>query len=215
MSEANAPSGAGRRIEPRLVVVTDRSVLSAGETLRRVERLARAARPFSVMVTLRDRELSAVERLAFGRELRAVCTAEKQRFQLNDRVDLAVLLDADGIHLPEAGVAAVDARRLLGPNAFVSRACHDPEGELEDGVDAWVLSPIFAERKGRAPLGVSALARLGARCRDRARVFALGGVSAENAPDALRAGAAGVVAVGAVLRTDEPEALLTALGIAV
>jgi thiamine-phosphate pyrophosphorylase len=213
----NGPGGALARAVPRLIAPTDRSVASASETLRRYEHVARAARPFSVMFQLRDRELAAVERLAFGRELRALCTAEEQWFQVNDRCDLAVLLAADGVHLAEASIAAEDARRVVGPAAFISRACHDPQRPLEEGVDAWVLSPIFAARKGRDGLGLEALARLRQRCRLRSdgaepSVFALGGVTATTAEPCLAAGAAGVVAIGAVLG-GEFEPLLEALGI--
>lgn len=211
---------APRVVAPRLIALTDRSLADGAETLRRFERLARAARPWSVMLTLRDRELPACERLAFGRALRAVCARERQWFQVNDRCDLAVLLAADGLHLAESSVSAADARRLVGPVTFVSRACHDPERPLEPGVDAWVLSPIFAERKGRAALGLSAVTRLAARCRAQpaagttvSGVYALGGVTASESKGALRAGAQGVVVTGAILVGDESEALLSALGI--
>lgn len=207
-------SAVPERIEPRLIAITDRAVASASETLRRFERVARAARPFSVMFQLRDRELPAAERLAFGRELRVLCASERQWFQVNDRCDLAQLLAADGVHLGETSVTAEDARRLVGARAFVSRACHDPECALEPGVDAWVLSPVFQARKGRSALGVTAVSRLVTRCGDSPHVYALGGVSQENAAACLRSGAAGVAVVGALLAVEEPRMLVEALGIA-
>jgi thiamine-phosphate pyrophosphorylase len=199
------------------MVMTERRLATADETLRRFEHVARTARPHSVVFQLRDRELPAAERLAFGRELRALCARERQWFQVNDRCDLAVILGADGVHLAEASVTAVDARRLVGAGTFVSRACHDPGRALEPGVDAWVLSPIFAERKGRAALGLEALSRLSERCRlaggggVASRVFALGGVTAAEAGACLRAGADGVAVMGAVLVGDESDALLKVL----
>jgi thiamine-phosphate pyrophosphorylase len=211
MSAAEPAPGA-RRVEPRLIAITARAVAGAGETLRRFERLARAARPHTVMFQLRDRELSARERLTFGRELGALCRAEQQWFQVNDRCDLAALLEADALHLGEASVAVADARRIVGASMFVSRACHAPDAALETGVSAWVLSPIFAERKGRGALGLDALAQC-ARRHEEPRVFALGGVTAENAAECLRRGAQGVAVIGAVLAVPEPEPLLDALGI--
>lgn len=194
--------------------MTDRTVASADETLRRFERVARAAQPFTVMLQLRDRELPASERLAFGRELRALCTAERQWFQVNDRCDLAVLLGADALHLGEASVSAADARRVVGDGLFVTRACHDPECELELGVDGWVLSPIFAPRKGRAALGADALARFTGAYRTSPRglcAYGLGGVTAARTPELLKAGAAGVAVIGAVLDHESADALLAAL----
>ncbi len=210
---APEPAAGARRIEPRLVAITERTLLGADDTLRRFERVARAARPYTVMFQLRDRELSGRERFAFGRELGALCRAERQWFQVNDRSELAVLLEADALHLGEASVAASDARRVVGERMFVSRACHEPDLALEPGVDAWVLSPIFERRKGRGALGGEALSGLAARCRGVAQVIALGGIHPENAGECLRLGASGVAAIGAVLTAAEPEPLLDALGI--
>jgi thiamine-phosphate pyrophosphorylase len=210
-----------RALSPRLVALTERSLASGPETLARFEHVARAARPWSVLFQLRDRELCALERLAFGRELAALCTRSSQWFQVNDRLDLAVLLGAHGVHLGEASVAASDARRVLGPDAFISRACHDERAPLDPAVDAWVLSPVVAARKGKAALGLDAVRRLRVRC-DAAperpsapRVWALGGVTASVARACLEHGAHGVVVMGAVLAGNELDALVSELGIAV
>jgi thiamine monophosphate synthase len=87
-------------------------------------------------------------------------------------------------------------------------------------VDAWVLSPIFAARKGKAALGVAAVRRLHERCRSGSegangpRVWALGGVTASVAKACLAAGADGVAVMGAVLAGNELDALVYELGIA-
>jgi thiamine-phosphate pyrophosphorylase len=165
------------------------------------------------MFQLRDRELPVRERLAFGREMAALCRAEEQWFQVNDRCDLALLLDADALHLGEASVSVADARRLVGERRFVSRALHEPGATLESGVDAWVLSPIFEPRKGRGALGVDAVARFARRASGATQVIALGGVTAANAGESLQSGATGVAVIGAVLSAPEPEALVSALGV--
>ena len=208
------------RVAPRLIALTDRTVASAAVTLERFERLGRLARPGTVMLQLRDRELSARERLAFGRELGALARSTGQRFQVNDRLDLARLLAADAVHLGEGSVAAADARRLVGDGAFVTRACHAPDAATEEGVDAWLLSPVFAARKGQEPLGLGILGGMHARWRaaagspERPGVYALGGVNAENARACLDAGAAGVAVIGAVLSVEDPLPLVRALRIA-
>ncbi|HEX5102130.1 MAG TPA: thiamine phosphate synthase [Polyangiaceae bacterium] len=200
--------------------MTDRVVANARDTLLRFERLARAAAPGSVLLELRDRELSGRERLEFGRELKRIAVASGQRLGVNDRLDLAVLLEADSVHLGEGSVAASDARRLLGPRCFLTRACHESARELEPEVDAWILSPIFAERKGNPPLGLGVLGDFLARARtaagtpERPGVYALGGVSAMNADQCLAAGATGVAVIGAVLGGADPTTLLGALDIA-
>lgn len=200
---------------PRLVAISDRRTADAETTLERFGELGRLARPASVVFQLRDLELSARERFAFGEALRGVARATGQLFVVNDRVDLAVLLAADGVHLGENGVDTRDARRLLGAGAFVSRACHDPSVVVSIDADAALLSPILEPRKGRPALGLDALGR--ARVEMSARgsslaLYALGGVSAGNARDCVDAGADGVAAIGAVLR-GEGRALVRALGI--
>ncbi len=141
---------------PRLVAITDLSRASRSETLDRLERLSSAASPGTVLVQLRDLGLSARERLAFGRELLAVCRNTGQYLAVNDRLDLVEVLDADAVHLGEASVTTPDARRLLGAR-FLTRACHDPSRVAELDADGILLSPILAARKGRSALGVEAL----------------------------------------------------------
>lgn len=197
---------------PRLIVVTDVAA-SAGDPVRLVERVAAPVAPGSLVIQLRDRELPARARLALGRRLVEVARSHAHRFVVNDRLDLAVLLGADGVHLPEAGVAAHEARRLLGPDAWISVAAHDPERAPPASASAVVLAPVLAPRKGREPLGLAALRRARQRLGRTTALYALGGVDAASAVACLEAGADGVAVVGAVLGGRDPQPLLAALGI--
>jgi thiamine-phosphate pyrophosphorylase len=200
---------------PRLIAITDLTRAGAERSLARYERLVRAARPGSVVLMLREPGLGGAERLAFGRALVRLAHEHQQLFQVNDRLDFAALLAADALHLGEASVSVSDARRIVGPRAFVTRACHEPERAGELGVDGVLLSPILEARKGRPALGLSGLERARRALEasgDAALLFALGGVDARSAKSCLDAGADGVAAIGAVLFEPEPEALLAALG---
>lgn len=204
---------------PRLIVVTDTTLSSGPELEARVERVLALAAPGTVMVQLRDKELSARRRLSLGERLVALCRQHGQWFIVGERLDIAVLLGADGVHLGEGSVATAEARSLLPPAAWVSRACHSVEAAASTDADAVLLSPIVAERKGSAPLGAEAIADACARLsrRDRAQrphVYALGGVDASTAAACIARGAAGVAVIGAVLGPGrDPVALLSALGI--
>jgi thiamine-phosphate pyrophosphorylase len=200
------------RVQPKLIAITDSSLATTEVWVERLSALAAMATPGSLMLQLRDRELPLRVRANFGRKLRALCAASEQLFAVNDRIDLALALGADGLHLGEASVSTADARRFA-PALWISRAFHDPTGAVD--ADAVLLSPIFAPRKGAQPLGVEAIAR--ARRVDESAgkqlLYALGGISAENARACLEAGADGVAAIFAVLAPD-PRPLLEALGIA-
>jgi thiamine-phosphate pyrophosphorylase len=199
------------RAAPRLIVFTDTTRAARAELLTRFSELGRRAAPGSVLFVLRDYVLSARQRWELGIELSAIAARHAQRFGIADRADLALALSARALHLPERGLTARDARRLLGENVFLSQACHDPDRAPDFELDARLISPIFEPRKGRPALGLPALGR-SAEHAARPALFALGAVDASNGAACLAAGAAGVAVIGAAL-TPEPAALLDALGI--
>lgn len=144
-----------------------------------------------VTVLLR-RRTTGRELLAEGRAMRAACTRSGASLFVSARVDLARVLDAQGVHLPERGMDVADARAIFSGTIGVSR--HDRAGlSRERGADYAVLSP-FAETPGKgAPLGAEAFAAL---VRDApCPVLALGGITPANASDALRSGAHGLAAI--------------------
>jgi thiamine-phosphate pyrophosphorylase len=206
---------------PRLIAITDLSVAPERELLRRLTRLSRLAAPGSVALLLRDHAASGLQRLRLGEALRDAASGEQQQLWVADRLDLALLLGADVLHLGEASVSARVARTVVGSadDRGISRAWHEPalsnEHELA-GVDALLLSPLLAPRKGRPALGLGSLGAFGEQLRARhtasPQVYALGGVTADNAASCLAAGATGVAAIGAALAED-PAPLLSALGI--
>jgi thiamine-phosphate pyrophosphorylase len=204
---------------PRLVIVTERARADEATWLERLSEWLPRAQLGSVLVQLRDRQLEAAERLAFGLRLRELTRQHGQKLAVNDRLDLALLVAADAVHLPESGLPAAVARRWLERHRadwLVSVACHDPSWLPDVAVDALLLSPLCAPRKGRPALGLAGLrAAVHARALAQARhhIYALGGVGADEAPSLLAAGADGVAVIGAVFDARGPEPLLAALGI--
>lgn len=208
-----------RRALPRLIAITDSSLLPPTLLLERLQRLARAARPGTVALLLRDHSLCARARLTLGHQLGEVARESGQALWVADRLDLALLLEADGVHLGEGSVSPALARSLVGQGPRISRAWHAaslagaPAAEELADVDALLVSPVFEARKGRAALGLARLGVLGEQLRARnwaCQTYALGGVTAENAAACRVTGAAGVAAIGATL-TEDPTKLLTAL----
>lgn len=197
----------------RLIAITDAQRFGEAVVLERWQALAQAAAPGTVAIDLREPGLSARALLSFGERLVEVAQRCSQLFLVNDRVDVALALGADGVHLREGSVDATQVRRLLG-RPLIVRACHAVERVAEVDADIVLLSPILQARKGNPALGLAALGEAFARLRVGRRLFALGGVEAENAPACLGAGAAGVAAITGVFSAVDQRPLLRALNIA-
>lgn len=143
--------------------------------------------PRETVVLLRRPHASARELLDEGRAFLAVGA----RVLVSRRVDVALALDALGVHLPERGMPIEDARRLLG-DRWIGASRHDRAG-LEAaalaGADYATLSPFAAVPEKGPALGPEGFAA--ARRGLPFPVLALGGITPERAPDALAAGADG------------------------
>jgi thiamine-phosphate pyrophosphorylase len=192
---------------PRVVQITDAAALPEAALFARLASVSRLApeRRRRFAVQLRDPDLASRALADLGARLRAATRACGVALIINDRLDLAVALAADGVHLGRRSVRVADARALLGPGAWISVACHSVDDVVHaatEGADAVTLSPIFATPGKGTPLGVSALAAARTALRGRPMaIHALGGVDLANAPGCFAAGADGVASIRADLST--------------
>jgi len=190
-------------MRPRVVQISAADLLPEAELWARLAAIARrpAAARALFAVQLRDPQLPTRELEALGARLRQVTRALGAALVVNDRLDLALALGADGVHLGRRSVRVEDARALL-PQAWIAVACH-VVGEVIDaasaGADAAVLSPIFASPGKGTPLGPAALEAARAAAGEGIQLIALGGVTAENAATCFAAGADAVAAIRADL----------------
>jgi thiamine-phosphate pyrophosphorylase len=189
-----------------LVLVTDRG-LAAGRPLGDLVRAA--VRGGVTAVQLREKDCPAREFLDIGRGLRDICRRLKVPFIVNDRADLALLLDADGIHVGQEDLPPAEARRLLGPDALIGLSVETVDqarAAEDDDVDYLGVSPIFAtptKTDTRGAWGLAGLAEL--RGRTRRALVAIGGINAGNAAAVVKAGADGIAVVSAVCAASDPE----------
>jgi thiamine-phosphate pyrophosphorylase len=201
---------------PRLYLVTDRRA-TAGRPLVDVVRAALAAVPAAargaVAVQLREKDLEARALLELARPLREITRAAGAALFVNDRVDLALAADADGVHLGGASLAPAEVARVA-PGLAVAVSTHsrrDVETAARAGARFAVFGPIWdtpSKRPFGPPVGLEAL-------RDAASaglpLLALGGVTHVNANSCTAAGAAGVACIRAVLGANDPGAALVRL----
>ena len=174
-----------------------------------LEKIGEAARAGVDLVQLREKDLSgqALEKLALAaveviRRNSADDGGSRTKLLINGRVDVALAVGAEGVHLPAHDLSAAEVRVIWkharpGTSPMISVACHTV-GEVrtaaEADVDFALFAPVF--RKKDAP-GVTATGIEGLReaCRAPVRVLALGGVTLANARACLDAGAAGIAAI--------------------
>ncbi len=200
----------------RLVALTDLERFP--NPVPALARLCALACPGSVGIVLRDRSVAFRTRAELGRQLCGITAETGQLLLVSDRVDLALELGADGVHLPKAGLLPSQVERLR-PGGLISGAHHDVEQLPAEELARYhflLVSPAFEARKGRpALLGLGLSARLSVlrALAPRTQLLALGGVDASTVGQALAAGADGVAAIGAAHAADEQQVLVGTLGI--
>ena len=193
---------------PDLIAITDDS-LDDLELEARVVKLLAAVPAGSTAIQLRDRRRNARALLALAERLRAITADLGAPLLVNDRLDVAVAVRADGVHLGGRSSRVVDARELVGKETFISVAAHEVsevEAAFRDGANAALVSPIFASPGKGEPRGVSFLADACAH-RGGLFVYALGGIDLARTGACVAAGAHGVAAIGSVFGPPDAGAL--------
>jgi thiamine monophosphate synthase len=173
------------RWQPRLIAITDAQRFGVERTLTQATELCAGARAQSVVVQLREAEMPFELALSLGRALLSICRATEQALCINGQLDLAIALGTPRFHLKatsgSADAARAELHRCVG-DAWLTRGWHAAEEQLPTGVDAVLVSPALAARKGRRALGIEGLRSAVAQAAPLP-VFALGGV---GAPDVVR-----------------------------
>jgi len=192
-----------RLAQVRLCVITDRS-LSRGRDVQEV--VSAAIRGGAQMIQFRDKELSDGEFYRVASGLRELTRKADVLLTIDDRVDVALAVGADGVHLGERDLPLTAARELTGPDMILGASARTEEGvrlAQQGGADYLGLGAMFPTgTKGDAiHVGPERLRRL--RPSIGIPVLAIGGITAENVEAVIRAGADGVAVIGAVVGADD------------
>lgn len=196
----------------RLIVVTDPDC-GAGRAV--VEVVRAALRGGAPAIQLRMKHGSAREMAAMARALLAETRPAGALLFVNDRVDVALATGADGVHVGQDDLPAAAVRRIAPPGFLVGVSAETVELARRaeaDGADYVGVGPVYAKGSKADAGDAVGLARI----TDVARaigipVVGIGGIAISNAPAVIRAGAAGVAVISAVMRADDPEAAVRAL----
>jgi thiamine-phosphate pyrophosphorylase len=190
-----------------LYVVTDRQ-LTGGRPLRLV--VEAALRGGVRAFQLREKDLPPRELYPLALEMRRLTQTYGARLLINDRIDVALAVDADGIHLTTTSLPARVARRVVGPGRLIGVSTHtlaEAQAAAEEGADFLVFGPVFftpSKAPYGDPVGLEAL-RV-ARAAVTLPILAIGGVKKANLDQVLAAGADGIAVISAVISADDPMA---------
>ena len=195
-----------KREDMALYAVTDRAWLGEETLAQQVEKALRGGATF---VQLREKELDKAHFLEEARELKALCAKYHVPFVINDDVDIALAVDADGVHVGQSDMAAGLAREKLGPDKIIGVSCKT------------VRQALLAKAQGADYLGVGAMFPTGTKTdatevsfqalKDVCQavdipVVAIGGISGANIDKLSGTGIAGVAVVSAIFAKPDIEA---------
>jgi thiamine-phosphate pyrophosphorylase len=171
------------------------------------------------MVQLRDKSASDDELVRAAALFRRLCDEHDALFWLNDRPDLVEASGADGVHVGQDDMPAVEAREAVGREVLVGLSTHSPE-QLERAVgegvvDQLSVGPVWETptKEGRPAAGLSYVSHA-AEVAGELPWFAIGGIDLGNVRDVMAAGASRVVVVRAIRDADDPAAAALALRVA-
>jgi thiamine-phosphate pyrophosphorylase len=179
--------------------IADPSVLSGTSLLKTVtDAMDGGAR----LIQYRDKNSARKTLYENAKRLRTLTSQRSATLIINDHIDIALAVEADGVHLGQSDLPLWAARKILG-NRLVGISTHTLAEAIEaeqEGADYIGFGPVFATRTkadAKIPVGVEAITQI--KKRVQIPLYAIGGVTYESLPSILAAGADGVAAISAVL----------------
>ncbi len=195
-----------QRIDYSLYVVTD-SQLSRGRSHHQV--IDAAIRGGATMVQYREKSATTRQMIDEALELRDLCRAHGVPFIVNDRVDVALAVDADGVHVGQDDMPASLARKLIGRDKILGVSAENVDqarAAIADGADYVGAGAIFTtatKADANKPIEIAGLLKIARAC--TIPMVGIGGINASNAASVIRAGAAGIAVVSAIVGADDVE----------
>jgi thiamine-phosphate pyrophosphorylase len=158
------------------------------------------------LVQYRDKDADDIQRLNYAYKLCQMCHHYNALFIVNDRVDLALAVDADGVHLGQQDIPIGLARQILGPQRLIGRSTTNPEEmqrAIQEGADYIGVGPVYETptKAGKKAAGAAYIRHAAEQC--PIPWFAIGGIDMNNLTEVLKSGAERVV-VRAIVEAQQP-----------
>jgi thiamine-phosphate pyrophosphorylase len=199
-------------IDLRLNAIVDPE-RAGGRSLAELTRLAVAGG--ATLIQLRDKHGSTRAMIEQARAIKAMLAGTGVPLVINDRADVAVAADADGLHVGPSDMPAAEGRRLLGPAAIIGlsiKSVAQADAAPLEVIDYAGIGGVYAttsKDNPDPPIGVGGLAAIVAALRARRRDFpvcGIAGIDASNAREVIEAGANGVAVISALSMAPDPQA---------
>jgi len=201
------PSGGGI-----VYVITDRR--TAGERAL-TDIVSAALRGGAHVIQLRDKDVPVRDMVALGQALLPLTRDAGVPLIVNDRVDVALALDADGVHVGQDDIPAEMVRRIIGPERILGvsvATVEQAQRAMDAGATYVSVGDLFgtpSKPDAGPPIGLEPLAEIARAV--NLPVLGIGGINLANAASVIRAGAVGVAVISAVIGAPDPEAATRAL----
>jgi thiamine-phosphate pyrophosphorylase len=195
-----------KKIDLRLYALTD-ATLSRGRSHSDV--IAAAIRGGATIIQYREKSANTRKMIEEARILLDLCRKHKVPFIVNDRLDVAMVVDADGVHVGQDDMPASLARKLIGEQKILGVSAENEEQArqaIADGADYLGAGAVFitaTKSDAGNPIGLDGVERIVRM--SQVPVVGIGGINASNAAGVIRAGAAGVAVVSAIVNADDVE----------
>jgi thiamine-phosphate pyrophosphorylase len=194
------------RADYSLYLVTDRGLAGPRELFDIVEAAVVGG---VTVVQLREKHCTTREYVDLARALRDRLAPYSVPLVINDRLDVVLAAEADGLHVGQQDLSCRDARRILGPDRLLGVSIHSPSeamAAVEEGADYLAVCPIYdtaTKADAAPPLGLEGLAQV----RDAVQLplVAIGGLNGQNSAAVIGAGADGIAVVSAIVAASDPQ----------
>ncbi len=189
----------------KLYLITDRKFFSSSTEF--VKSVGEALAAGVKAVQLREKDLPTRELLDMSYKFRELTARFGARLFINDRLDIALSVDADGIHLGRSGIPIREVRRIGGPGLMIGCSTHSVTEAMEaekDGADFITYGPLFptpSKLKYGEPVGLNSLREV--KKEVGLPIFGIGGIKSENIEDVINSGASGVALISGILSASD------------
>lgn len=192
-------------IDFRLYLITDRKLFGSLDAM--LEAIEKALQGGVKAVQLREKDLETRELLGLAYRMRALTAKHGAKLFINDRVDIALAVAADGVHLGRMSIAVYAARKASGGKLMIGVSTHSLQEAQQaeaDGADFMTLGPVYetpSKVQYGKPIGLPVLEETVKYC--MIPVFAIGGIKLGSIQEVLKQGAYGAALISAILTAED------------